>query len=161
MTRFAADQSRREVLEQERALLRTRLLLLQRQGVGVRGALGDEPAVGLEEVARLREQIDDNERNMESLGVRSESLDRELEHLCAVLSDPAAHIYVEGRHVRLNRMNVVLAGNSSEAGEKIAFQVARIPANPPRMRAFTLVRFAGADLRPATSLFEQASKLLG
>jgi hypothetical protein len=161
LARFSADQSRREVLEQERALLRTRLQLLERQGVGVRGVLGDEPPAGLEELARLREQIDDNGRGLEHLGIRSESLERELGHLCEVLSNPGAHIYVEARRFRLNRMNVVLPESSSETGAEIRLQVGRLPTNPPRMRAFTLVRFRRAELLPASSLFERAARLLG
>jgi hypothetical protein len=58
-------------------------------------------------------------------------------------------------------MNVVLAENSTEAGDDITFQVARIPASPPVMRAFTLVRFARAELLPATSLLDEAARLLG
>lgn len=161
LARFAAGQSRREVLEQERALLRTRLLLLERQGVGVRGVLGDEPPAGLDEVVRLREEIDANERSLELLGIRSESLERELQQLAEVLSNPAAHIYVENRHCRLSRMNVVLPPSSSDAGAEITFQVGRLPTDPPRMRAFTLVRFSRADLLPATSIFERAARLLG
>jgi hypothetical protein len=161
LARFAADQSRRGVLEQERALLRARLQLLERQGVGVRGVLGDEPPAGLEELARLHGQIDDNERSLEHLGIRSESLERELGHLCEVLSNPGAHIYVEGRRFRLNRMNVVLSDTSSEAGAEITFEVGRLPTDPPRMRAFTLVRFRRDQLLPASSLSERAARLLG
>lgn len=161
LARFSADQSRREVLEQDRALLRTRLQLLERQGVGVRGVLGDEPPAGLEELERLREQIDDNERSLEHLGIRSESLERELGHLSEVLSNPGSHIYVESKRLRLNRMNVIVAQASGEAASEITFQIGRLPTSPPRMRAFTLVRFRRADLLPAASLFERAARLLG
>jgi hypothetical protein len=161
LTRFASDQARRGVLEQERALLKTRLLLLERQGVGMRSMLGDELAAGADELERLREQMAGNEREIEALGIRSETLDRQLGHLCAVLSEPGAHIYVERKRVRLNKMNVVLAPGSAEAGDEITFEVARIPTNPPRQRAFALVRFARCDLLPAASLLDQAERLLG
>lgn len=161
LARFSADQSRREVLEQERALLRTRLQLLERQGVGVRGVLGDEPPAGLEELGRLRGQMDDNQRSLEHLGIRSESLERELGHLCDVLANPGEHIYVESRRLRLNRMNVVLPETSSEASADIVFQIGRLPTNPPRMRAFTLVSFRRAELLPASTLYERAARLLG
>jgi hypothetical protein len=161
LTRFAADQVRRGVLETERALLKTRLLLLERQGVGMRSMLGDELRVGADELGRLREQMSENEGELDALGIRSESLDRQLGHVCAVLSEPGAHIYVERRCVRLNRMNVVLEPGSTEASDEITFEVARIPTNPPRLRAFALVRFARGDLLPATSLLDQAARLLG
>lgn len=161
LTRFASDQSRREVLEQERALLRTRLAILESQGVGVRGAFGDQPAAGTEELARLREAMHANERAMEELGVRSEALDRQLGHMCDVLSDPGPHLYVESRSFRLNRMNVVVAPDSGEAAEDLTFQVARVPTDPPRLRAFAVVRFPRAALLEADTIFERASKLLG
>jgi hypothetical protein len=160
LTRFAADQSRRGVLEQERALLKTRLLLLERQGVGVRAAFGDGLDASCEERARLQEQMDENAHALEGLGIRSEALERELAQLCAVLSEPGAHIYVESRRYRLNKMNVVQAEHSQEAGDDITVQVARIPTNPPVVRAFALVRFARAGLLPATSLLDQAARLL-
>jgi hypothetical protein len=161
LTRYAADQSRRGALEQERALLKTRLLLLERQGVGVRAMVGGEAAAGAEETERLHQQMAENEAALADLGMRSEALDRELGQLCDVLSEPGAHLYVETRQYRLNKMNVVLEPGSSEAGDEIAFQVARIPGTPPQMRAFALVRFARAELMPATSLLDEAARLLG
>lgn len=161
LSRFAADQSRREVLEEERALLRTRLRILESQGVGVRGAFGDQPTAGTEELARLREDMLANERSLEELGVRSEALDRQLGHLCDVLADPGRHLYVESRHFRLNRMNVVVAPDSGETFDDLAFQVARVPTDPPRLRAFAIIRFARADLVASGTLYERAAKLLG
>jgi hypothetical protein len=161
LARFAADQSRRQALEQEQALLRTRLAILDRQGVGVRGAFGDQEPAGTEEMARLREDMQANERSLEELGVRSEALDRQLGHLCAVLADPAPHLYVESRHFRLNRMNVVVAPDSGETAEELSFQVARVPTNPPRLRAFAVVRFDRAALLETGTMYERAAKLLG
>jgi hypothetical protein len=163
LARAVADRGRRGALEQERALLGTRMQLLERQGVGVRAMLGGEGDVagGSDELERLRQQIADNEAAVAGLGIRSDTLDRELDQLCAVLSEPSAHLYVESRRFRLNKMNVVLEEHSTEAGDDITFQVARIPTTPPMMRAFTLVRFARAELLPATSLLDEAARLLG
>jgi hypothetical protein len=47
-------------------------------------------------------------------------------------------------------MNVI----RSEGGRKIDFHVARIPANPVRMRAFALVRFPRAQLLPVGLHFD-------
>jgi hypothetical protein len=163
LARAGADRGRRGMLEQEKALLKTRLQLLERQGVGVRAVLGGEGGAvpGADELARLHQQVAANESELAGLGIRSDALDRELDQLCAVLSEPSAHLYVESRRFRLNKMNVVLAENSTEAGDDITFQVARIPTSPPMLRAFTLVRFARAELLPATSLLDEAARLLG
>jgi hypothetical protein len=56
---------------------------------------------------------------------------------------------------------VVLPETSSEAATDIVFQIGRLPTNPPRMRAFTLVSFRRAELLPASSLSERAARLLG
>jgi hypothetical protein len=164
LARAAADRDRRGALEQERALLKTRLLLLERQGVGVRAMLGEggeEGAPSSDELERLHQQVADNEASLAGLGIRTEALDRELDQLCAVLSEPSAHLYVESRRFRLNKMNVVLEESSTEAGDDVTFRVARVPTTPPRLRAFTLVRFGRASLLPATSLLDEAARLLG
>lgn len=160
LARIAADKSRRGMLEQERALLKTRLQLLERQGVGVRSVLGGEAEAESGELAALQAQVVQNERDLDSLGIRSEALERELDRLCEVLSDPAQHLYVSSKRYQLDRMNVVQPESNAQAGTDLTFQIARIPTTPPRMRAFTVVRFARADLLPARSLLDEAARLL-
>jgi hypothetical protein len=53
------DQSNRKELEQERAMLKARLKMLERKGTGMRGALGGE-AAGQSELADLQSQIEEN-----------------------------------------------------------------------------------------------------
>jgi hypothetical protein len=161
LARIAAGKSRRDILEQERALLRTRLQMLERQGVGMRSVLGHEAGPGAVELAELQGQIADNEHRLASLGIRSEALEQELEQLCAILSEPGQHIYVENKRFRLDRMNVVLPDHSTQAGAALAIQIARVPTTPPQLRAFALVRFARGALLPAASLLDEASRLLG
>jgi hypothetical protein len=154
---IAADKSRRDLLERDRALLRTRLQLLDRQGAGMRSAIGgDAPAS--EELVRLRQQMEENERDMQSLGLRAEALERDLDQLCAVLADPGPLIHVENRRLRLDRMNVVVP--EDDEGEEFTFQIARIPTSPPQMRAVALVRFARGDLLPAANLLDEAARHL-
>jgi hypothetical protein len=162
MARYAAQQTRRGVLERERALLRTRLQLLERKGIGVRSLVGGEhdPAEA-GELARLQDAIADNESAIAQLGLRSDALERELAEVCEVLQDPAAHLSVSPRRCVLNKMNVVLPAGSQEAGDEVVFQVAQVPTVPPQARAFTLVRFARADLRPPGGLLDEAARLLG
>jgi hypothetical protein len=161
MARYAAQQTQRDMLEHERALLRTRLQLLERKGVGVGALVGDgHEEAGSEELARLQEAILDNEGAIQRLGLRSEALDRELAEVCAVLADPAAHLFVNTRRCILNKMNVVLPPGSREAGDEVVFQVAQVPTVPPQTRAFALVRFARADLRSASGLLDEAARLL-
>jgi hypothetical protein len=162
MARYAAQQTQRGLLENERALLRTRLRLLEREGAGV-GALVGGPVEESDaaELARLQDAIAENEEAIQRLGLRSEALDRELAEVCAVLADPGAHLFVNTRHCVLNRMNVVLPPGSAETGDEVVFQVAQVPAVPPQLRAFTLVRFARADLHSHSGLLDEAARMLG
>ncbi|HXZ97622.1 MAG TPA: hypothetical protein VEG37_11340 [Burkholderiales bacterium] len=159
LVRVGAEQSRRETLAQERALLTTRLKLMQQQGVGMRAVLGAEVA-GATELARLQSQIDENGRNLTSLGSATESLDRELELICEVLAQPREHFKVSSRWLRLDRMNVVLE-EGAPGGTDLEFPIAHIPAtSPPEVRTFMLTRFARVDLPAAGLRFDEAAGLL-
>lgn len=160
LARVAADKSRRDVLEQDRALLKTRLQLLERQGAGMRSMLGGDVPAPAEELVRLQAQIEENERSLRGLGLRTEALERDLDHLCAVLEDPSPHIYVENKRLRLDKMNVEVPEGEGLAGEEFTFQVARIPTIPPQMRAFALVRFPRREMLPAADLLNEAVRQL-
>lgn len=162
MARYAAQQDQRGMLERERALLNTRLQLMERKGMGI-GSLvgGGGESAGADELARLQTAMAENEDALQQLGLRSEALDRELGEVCAVLEAPAAHLSVQSRRCVLNKMNVVLPPGSQEAGDEVVFQVGQVPTVPPQTRAFTLVRFARADLRAQACLLDEAARLLG
>ena len=95
LSRIAADSSRRDVLEQERALLATRLRLLERQGTGMRSVLGATGRgrcrrTGARAVRRWKRTT----RELKGLGPRSETLDRQLDVMCEVFADAAQLIHV-------------------------------------------------------------------
>jgi hypothetical protein len=160
LARMAADKSRRTALERERALLKTRLQLLERQGKGIRGLIGGDVAQDLAELERLAAQVDENAQNLASLGLREDALDRELEQVRTVFEHPERHLSVSTRRVRLNRMNVVAEGEGAQEGEELEFRIARIPTMPPRIRAFSLVRFARTSMLPQKNVFDEAEQLL-
>ncbi|MDY0960527.1 hypothetical protein [Massilia sp. CFBP9026] len=160
--RGAADKSRRTVLERERALLKTRLQLLERQGQGIRSVIGGDVASDPGELARLQAQVEENARDLAGLGLREDALERELEHVRAVFAQPERHLSVSTRRLSLDRMNVVIEPATSTGAPMIdlEFRIARLPTLPPRARAFSLVRFARTSLLPETSVFEEAEQLL-
>lgn len=155
----AAEESRRTVLEQKRALLKARLQLLKRHGTGFHSALGGA-AVEQPELARLESQIEENARNLTVLGGGAGLLDRELELIRAVLAAPAEHLRAATKPLCLDRMNIVLSEHNAQAGTQFEFPVVSIPGDPPHMRAFTLVRFPRAGLLPAGRLLDEAVRLL-
>ncbi|WP_321948188.1 hypothetical protein [Paraburkholderia sp. J10-1] len=160
LSRIAASIARRDALELERALLKTRLQLLERQGVGMGLVVGGTASADPAERARLKAQIEENAQHLAKLGLRSDALQKELEQIGEVLDDPAAHMDVTIRQVRLDAMNVVVDATSSAPVQALDLRVARIPALPAQYRAFDLIRFARRDLLPAPRLADQANRPL-
>ncbi|HTH61219.1 MAG TPA: hypothetical protein VL689_13800 [Paraburkholderia sp.] len=156
LARTAVSTARRAALEQEQALLKTRLKLLDRAGVGVSDVVGGAEPASLAELARLHAQIEENERDLAKLGLRSDALKLELEQIGEVLDDPGTYIDVTVRPMRLDLMNVVVDDAASTPAAQLELRVARVPAHPERVRAFSLVRFARRDLLPAPRIADHA-----
>jgi hypothetical protein len=155
------DESRREVLEQERALLRMRLRLLQNQGRGVSG-LGIRVNPELAEAARIQMDLAVNEANLNSLAAGHQSLDYQLDRLCDVLANPAQHFSVSARRLRIDRMNVVVDERSTQPAEDLDLRLAQIPMpdGPPEVRVFMFVHFPRIALLPKSVLQGDAARLL-
>jgi hypothetical protein len=155
------DASQREVLEQERALLRMRLRLLQSQGAGVSG-LGIRVNPQLGEVARIQMDLAVNAANLNSLAAGHQSLDYQLDRLCDVLSNPAQHFSVSTRRLRVDRMNIVVDEKSAQPAEDLDLRIARIPMpdGPPEFRVFMFVHFPRIALVPKSVLQSDAARFL-
>jgi len=160
LEQIAGDKSRRDALEQERALLKARLQLLERQGAGMHAMVSGAAPADLAEVARLQRQIEENERHLGELGFKTEAIERQFDIVQRIYADPAAQTYVTVRPLRLDRMNVVVDETATQPAADIELRIARIPANPSEMRAFAIVRFRRADLPPAGSLFGDMSRII-
>jgi hypothetical protein len=158
LAKLAKD--RRDVLEHGRALLKMRLILLQRQGTGMRSVCEGAVLPVCDELAQLRAQIDVNSRRLSELGAPADALERQLDGVCQVLTEPGKHFYLTKKRVRLDRMNVVQTQDSSQAAEEFEFHIAYIPDSPPRVRAVALIRFARADLLPSRLRLDEAMRAL-
>jgi len=160
LARVVADQSNREELEQDRAMLKVRLQMLERKGTGMRGALGGE-AVGQDELARLQSQLEENTVKLGAGGGGARVLERELDLIAGVLAEPAPQLFVSRRRLRMDKLNVVWEGDGPSAGAEFEFVVGRIPAiTPPEIRSFALVRFPRAELLPLERLHQDAARHL-
>ncbi|MEJ8857300.1 hypothetical protein WKW79_22180 [Variovorax robiniae] len=158
---ISAEGERRDELQRERALLTTRLRILERQGAGMRSMAGGGSRADPGELARLQTEMDENSQELRSLGSLSEIVDRHLEIFCQVFSDPENRIHVQARQIRLNRMNVMVTDGNPEDTHVLDLQIARVPGDPPRERAFAIVRVARTDMPAASHLLDQAAGLLG
>ena len=158
--KIEADTARQDALERERALLKTRLTILERQGAGVRSLLGSDASSNYAEVARLQAQIEENDQALAQLGLKTEALERHLDVICGVLTAPDAHFYVLRSTYRLDRMNVVVGDGDPRPAHDIEFRLARLPASPNAIRVFSTVRFRRADFAPPQSNLAQAHRLI-
>jgi hypothetical protein len=160
LSHVEADTSRRDALQQERALLKARMQLLERGGVGMSQVVGGSAVPDLAERAKIQSLMDENEQSLANLGLKTDALQRELQLICDVLADPASHLDVMRKRLRLNAMNVVIEENDPVPAEEIEFRLARLPAGPGAWRAFALVRFARCDLLPPASMQDEARHLV-
>lgn len=160
LANIAADTSRRDVLEREHGLLKARLRLLERQSTGMRSVMGGDEQADAGERARLREQIEQNDRELGELGDKSGALDRQLEGMAAVFKDARSCFSIESQRTRLSLMNVLLPEGSTVPGHTLELLTARVPGDPPLVRTFALVRFERAAMMSCTSLLDEAERLL-
>jgi hypothetical protein len=157
---ITADQQRRDMLQQDRALLKTRLSLLERRGSGMRSALSGNESPDPSALAKLHAELEDNERQLAELGGHVDALRRDLERVHDVLSEPGQHLPVTERQLRLDAMNVLQTDGSPQPGVDLNLKVAHFTTEPPQTRAFALVRFPRSELRSASDILDEAARLL-
>jgi hypothetical protein len=165
LARNAAAGTRRDALEQERALLATRVRLLERRGTGMRSMVGDEP-VDSAEMNRVRAQLEENDAELKRIGSRTDALERQLEGMCGVFVQAARRILVKPKRLHVSRMNVVLGAHGAydeedlEEGHLLDLKSTLVPGDPPRERVFALVRVARLDVPSPRNMLHDAERLL-
>ncbi len=154
-------QSRRQSLKHERALLRTRLRILQQQDAGLGSMVGGGDAAREQDLPEVEARLEENERALAEIGVGADALEQELDILAEVLSNPGREIEFASHRVLLTPMNVLVEGEVTEPGREVEFHTVQLAGNPASGRAFTLVRFSRADLLPGGLKLDGAYRLLG
>lgn len=157
---IAADQQRRDMLQQDRALLKTRQSLLERRGSGMRSALSGDSSDDPGALAKLRAELEENERQLAELGGRADALRRDLERVHDVFSEPAQFLLMSQRRMRLDAMNVVQNAETNQPCTELKLNVVQFTTDPPQTRAFALVRFPRSELRSASEILDEAARLL-
>jgi hypothetical protein len=136
-----------KLLDEARSLLQARKTLLEQQGTGMRSVVGGESADEAGQLEHVQKQLEENARNLGEIRMPGKTYDLQLKGICDVLANPAVHLYVGSKRVRIDLMNVVRDKEGSGCHE-IEFHFARIPGDPPRTRAFALVCFPRTELMP-------------
>lgn len=150
LARLASDRADR--VARGRELMQERVALLHKRGTGIRavvGSGGHSDSQGYaEELGRVQQQIAENADGLAALRVPTDVIELDLAGICDVFSEPAKHVYIRNRRIRIDMMNVVQEGDS-QRGNDIEFHFARIPGPVPETRAFALLRFSRSALPPA------------
>jgi hypothetical protein len=160
ISRIEATQTRRGELEEERALLRARMQMLDRRGAGMTGLFGSGSNASPAEAAKLAAEFSRNEAALEQLGPREEAIERQLGTLLEIFSNPSALVQVTPRTLRLSQMNLVVEEGCDEECADVRIHVAVVPMQPPQTRAVVIVRIARADMPPAGSAHDDVAHLL-
>ena len=159
LSQIGEERSERRGLEDNRALIRARLRLLQQQGPGLGSVFGSAPASTGEQL-KLEAQLLDNERQLETIGSPQSALDAELEILREVLANPQRYIRVEKKQLRLSTMNVVLDQASTDVASDVVFSYAQLSGTPALQRAFVMSRLARSELPEIKIDFAEAQRYL-
>jgi hypothetical protein len=159
LSEIGDERSERRELEENRALIRARLRLLQQQGPGLGSVFTGAPESYAEQSA-LEVQLQENERQLEALGSPRAALEKELELLCAVLAAPERYLHIEQKKLCLNTMNVVIEEPAAELCSDVSFSLVELNGVQKIQRAFTLGTFSRGDLLPEKGAFEHAERYL-
>ena len=159
LAEIGAERSERRELEENRALIRARLRLLQQQGPGLGSLFAAAPANSGEE-QQLAAQLLDNERELEAMGSTLCGLDAELEVLREVLEHPERYLRIEARQLRLNTMNIVVDATSGDDAAEVNFSLAELIGEPQLRKAFVLARVARSELPAVKINFADAARYL-
>jgi len=159
MIEIGEARSERQELAETRALIRSRLRLLQQQGPGLGSVFDVAPAV-TDEQQKLEAQLLENERQMEEMGGPQSALEEELDCLREVLEHPECYIRFERNKLRLSTLNVVLDDTSTDVSSDVVFSLVNLDGVPKVRRAFILGCLARSDLPVARMNFEDAARYL-
>jgi hypothetical protein len=158
MSRVAEKEARRDALQEYRALLGARMQMLGRRGAGMSSLIASTDLAG--DATRLQRDVEENEAALAALGSLADSIETQLQTIIELLDEPAALIYVTGRTLCLNQMNLLMEERCDEPHADIAIQLAYIPTQPPQTRAVEIVRIARRDVPPARTAFDDAARLV-
>jgi len=148
-------------LEEHRALLKSRQMLLQQGAAGMKAVVGDNPRPREEELHKIEAMLEENERDLKAPGIGPGALERELEVLVETLTHASEGLKISSKRLRLDSMNNLVEADSPEQGREIEFNVFEIAGSPPIHRVGALVRFSRAELMSRESLLREAEQSLG
>ena len=137
-------RTRRGTLEEQRRQLQAQVRAWRMQGQGLRPLLSSTDT-DEQRLADLEQRMMRTEEDLVAARNQLATLDDYLKQVLLVLSQPETYLRVQPLSLRLNRLGVKLAADSSEPGETLALIEL---ASLDEQRIGTLVRFGREELLP-------------
>lgn len=136
LSRLAEFEDRRHELEIDRALLKARLRMHERQGAGLQG--GD---LANGDLAHLEAELTANAKELSAVGGGTTGLECVIDVLSEVLAEPSAFVRCTNRRVKLSQLNVLLEASDVQPHLDVEFAEVHLDADPPTMIAMMPTRF--------------------
>ena len=152
LARIAAMQEQATDLAEQKALLGTKLRRLKSTGFGI------EPAADhTREIAELEAQLAQAAKELLEIKGNVRSIERYLEQVNEVLLAPEQHLTTSEVRLRVNRLGVKVAENSTEAAQELVLTELRLG----ELSAIIVpVKCRRSDMPPKGSLLADAEKYL-
>lgn len=157
---IASARSRHQDLEQERALLRARLRMKQRQEKGL-GCLCGHVECNDRDLSELCTQLAEKEKKLDETGSNPATLDYFVQQLIEVLESPEKYLKLQALTLHLDSMNISVGNKEGDAGNDISLTELWFASQPTRV--MLVAKFPRGELLDRDEMvmdIEQALKML-
>ena len=158
LERVSEQEARIGELEERQRMLRIKRKVLDVHAHGLDALLVGNTETAAE-IERLQQRLAEVDQELIRAREGLQTLDDQLARLVEVLGRPDAYLTLESLRVRLDRMNVVLAGSRSDEAEEIEFM--RAHRGEREGRVFLVVHFPRSDLLPEGHFLREAERYVG
>jgi hypothetical protein len=159
LERLSGIRSRKKGLEQQRAILETRLRLLRQQGGSMDNVFEETPA-GEVELKSVGERLEDNGRELEKIKASIGTLDHALQHIHKVAANPGELLRLVDLELCVDCMNRVIEGEADQQANTFRLLELSLEGNPPRSGVILIARFPRDELQSRQDLLRDAERYL-
>jgi len=158
LARISGLKSRTQELEQQRAMLSTRLMLLKQRGGGLEDAFG--PSENVSDVEVIERKLAENARYLESTKASVGTLDRYLDQARAVLSNPGDFLSLTEVQLRVNSVNQIIAPGAPGSAMEFNLVEVRLAEDPPRQGTVMVGRLPSGEVISRGDMLRDAERFL-
>lgn len=153
LQKIAAMQEQASDLEERKAFLATRLRLLKSPGFGI-----EPPADRSQEIMQLESRLAETAKELSTQKLATHSMAPYLDQIIDVLANAEQFLYSREVMVRINRMGVVVSGESQDASHDLMFT--ELHLGNELSAVIAMVKCRREEMPSRESLFAEAEKYL-